>query len=291
MLAWLIVQKDHVDMIHSRMTCLIPLFSIGLMVASSQSLAASLAAHRAYYTLEVKRLDNESGLSSVSGRLAYEIKGSDCEGYAVSYRIANRFSRSDGTEPQESDFRLTSFETGDGLTLDVQETQFVNAEAKGKTRIKAKRNSLGGEASAELTGEENKSFKVNGDAMFPTVFQKRLLDLAMAGTTRDDSVVYEGNDGEKTQRVISFIGEKKTGKQLDDSIGQAEKDAFAKLSYWPVTMSYYAVDASGDVQPDYQTSFNMFENGVSTDMVLDYGNYALSGKLNKLEVLKQDACK
>jgi hypothetical protein len=290
MLDSLILQKDLITMFHSRMTRLIPLFSVCMMAASSGSIAASLAAHRAYYTLEAKRMDKESGLASVSGRLAYEIKGSDCEGYAVSYRIANRFSRSDGSDSQESDIRLTSFETGDGLSFDVQESQFVNAEVKTKIRVKASREALDAEATAELSGDETKSFKVDAAALFPTVFQKRIVDVALAGTTRDNTVVYEGTDGEKTQRVISFIGTKKTGLQIAD-VDEATRAEFAKLSYWPVTMSYYPMDASGDAQPNYQASFNMFENGVSTDMVLDYGSYALTGKLNKLEVFKTEACK
>jgi hypothetical protein len=290
MLVSLNFQKDLITMIHSRMTRLIPLFSVCMVVANSGTYAASLAAHRAYYTLEAKRMDKGSGLASVSGRLAYEIKGSDCEGYAVSYRIANRYSRNDGSEPQESDLRLTSFETGDGLSFDMQETQFMNAEAKRKSRVKANRAAVGSEADAALTGDESKDFKVNGEALFPTVFQKHLLDVAVAGATRDASIVYEGTDGEKAQRVITFIGTKKTGLQLAD-VEEATRADFAKLSYWPVTMSYYPMDASGDAQPDYQASFTMFENGVSTDMVLDYGTYALTGKLNKLEVFKQSACK
>jgi hypothetical protein len=35
----------------------------------------------------------------------------------------------------------------------------------------------------------------------------------------------------------------------------------------------------------------MLANGVSTDLVLDYGSYALKGKLEKIEMLKADACK
>jgi hypothetical protein len=278
-------------MIHSRMTRLIPLFSACLMVASSGTFAATLAAHRAYYSLEVKRIDKESGLASVSGRLAYEIKGSDCEGYSVSYRIANRYSRSDGSAPQVSDLRLTSFETGDGLSFDMQETQFVDAAPKSKARVKASRAAAGVEANAELSGDESKSFKVAAAALFPTVYQKRLVDQAMAGTARDVSVVYEGTDGDKAQTVITFIGARKTGMTLDDSIDKAARDEFAKLAYWPVTMSYYPIGAAGDAEPDYQASFNMFENGVSTDMVLDYGSYAMSGKLDKLEVFKTEACK
>ncbi len=278
-------------MIHSRMTRLIPLFSVCVAALAGNAAAATLAAHKAYYTLEVKRIDKSAGLSDVSGRLAYEIKGSDCDGYAVNYRIANRFIRNDGSDPQESDYRLTSFETGDGFSLDVQQLQFMNGESKVKARIKAARTALDGEVSADLSGDESKSFKVDGKAMFPSIFQKHLVDLAQAGKPRDDVLVYEGSDGEKTSRVITFIGTKKSGLQLENVSDDATKTTFAKLAYWPVTMSYYPVDTSGDVQPDYQASFNMFENGVSTDLVLDYGTYALTGKLNKIELLKQDACK
>ena len=236
-------------------------------------------------------MDKESGLAAVSGRLAYEIKGSDCEGYAVSYRIANRYTRGDGSPTQESDLRFTSFESGDGLSLDVQETEYLDAEAKTKSRVKASRAAPGDAADAELSGDESKSFTVDAAALFPTVYQKRLLELARAGTARDVSIVYEGTDGDKAERVISFIGAKKTGLQLDSAIDQVARADFAKLSYWPVTMSYYHLDASGDDQPYYQGSFNMLENGVSTDMVLDYGSYALSAKLSKLEVFKQETCK
>jgi EipB-like len=278
-------------MIHSRMARLIPLFSIGLLAQTGFSASATLAAHKAYYTLDVKRIDKASGLSAVSGRLAYEIKGSDCEGYAVNYRIANRFVRNDGSDPQESDYRLTSFETGDGLTLDVQQTQLMNGEAKSKARIKANRTALDGEVSADLSGDQTKSFKVDAKALFPTIFQKHLVDLAESGKPRDDVLVYEGSDGEKLSRVITFIGAKKSGLELENVSDEATKTTFAKLAYWPVTMSYYPVDAGGDAQPDYQASFNMFENGVSTDLVLDYGTYALTGKLNKIELFKQDQCK
>ncbi len=274
----------------SRTIRLIPLFSICFVMCGAGAEAATLAAHRAYYTLDAKRMDPESGLASVSGRLAYEIKGSDCEGYAVSYRMANRFTRGDGTEPQESDFRLTSFETGDGLTLDVQESQFANAKAEANSRVKARRDTPESAADGELSGDESKTFKVDAKALFPTVFQKKIVDVALSGASRDDSIVFEGTEGDKAQHVITFIGAKKTGYELA-GMDEATKAEFAKLAYWPITMSYYPVDATGDAQPTYQSSFLMFENGVSTELLMDYGTYALTGKLSKLDVFKTNACK
>ena len=57
-----------------------------------------------------------------------------------------------------------------------------------------------------------------------------------------------------------------------------------------MTVSYYDVDSKDDQPPTYSASFNMLENGVSTDLVLDYGSYALKGKLQKIEMLKAESC-
>ena len=37
---------------------------------------------------------------------------------------------------------------------------------------------------------------------------------------------------------------------------------------------------------EYQVSFDMYENGVATGLVLDYGEFALSGKLADLKMLE-----
>jgi hypothetical protein len=278
-------------MIHSRTTFLIPLFSAFLLANAVPANSANLAAHRAYYTLEAARVNKDSGLVSVSGRLAYEIKGSDCEGYAVSYRIANRFNRGEGSETQESDFRFSSFETGDSLSLDVQQSQFMDGTPKSKSRTKLNKPAKDQAAAGEISGDEAKSFTLTADVFLPTEFQKHIVDAAMKGTTRDTSVVYEDTNSDVAMRAISFIGSRKTGLKLTDVSGDLTADALAKLAYWPVTTSYYAVDASGDAEPSYQASFNLLENGISTDLVLDYGSYAMKGQLNKIELFKTDACK
>jgi hypothetical protein len=251
---------------------------------------ANLAPHRAYYVLEASRLDDKGGISAIAGKLAYEITGNDCEGYAVNYRIANRYVQGEG-DPQTMDIQLTSFESGDGLELDMRQKQFVNASLEAESRVKAKKPKDGSKGEGELEGKEKKSFDIDASAIFPTAFQKKLMDDAEKGETRSSSLVYEGSDDDKASRAISFIGAKKLGSTIATGADASTLDVLNKLPYWPVTVSYYAVDAKGDDQPTYSASFNMLENGVSTDLVLDYGSYALKGKLEKIELLKTDACK
>jgi hypothetical protein len=36
--------------------------------------------------------------------------------------------------------------------------------------------------------------------------------------------------------------------------------------------------------------FTLYENGVTNDLVMDYGDYALAGSLQKIEPLERPAC-
>ena len=56
-----------------------------------------------------------------------------------------------------------------------------------------------------------------------------------------------------------------------------------------MSVSYYALDGNPDT-PDYQVSFDMYDNGVASSLVLDYGDFALSGTLSDLKLLDKPSC-
>jgi hypothetical protein len=259
--------------------------SILVLLVSSSALAAGLAPHRAYYDLEAKRLNTGNNISAVKGKLAYEITGSACDGYAVNYRIANRILYADGGS-QVIDSQLTSWESGDGLQLDLTQKQFVDSKLNSESRIKVSKDTVSAPGKGEIRAAEVRPFATDAMAVFPTQYQIRIIDAAAKGASRDVSVLYEGSDDDKSVKAISFIGTLRKAGGLPD-----ENRDLATMSAWPVTISYYPLEVGGDEQPSYQASFTMLENGVSTDLVLDFGAYSLAGKLTKLELLKAEPCK
>ena len=50
-------------------------------------------------------------------------------------------------------------------------------------------------------------------------------------------------------------------------------------------MAYFS-DISNDPIPDYQAEFNLYSNGVITNLNLDYGRFVIETKLVKLEYIK-----
>jgi EipB-like len=264
--------------------------AIFVIAAAANASAASLAPHRAFYVLEAERLDDKGGITAIAGKLAYEITGNDCDGYAVNYRIANRYVQGEGS-PQTMDIQLTSFESGDGSELDMRQKQYVNGSLESEMRIKGSRSKDGGMGAGTLEAKENKTFDIDAAAIFPTAFQKQLMLDAEKGQTRSAAVVFEGSDDQKSTRAVGFIGSKKPMARLASGADAATLDGLNKLTFWPVTVSYYNLEAQGDEPPTYSASFNMLENGISTDLVLDYGSYALKGTLEKIELLKAETCK
>ena len=265
-----------------------PFIAFALMAGAPALAAPKISAHKAFYEFELKP-GKESTLLSASGRMAYEVAGSTCEGWTVNYRLVNDFKPSEGTG-RVVDTSSTSYETDDGLTFRYAQKEYVDNRLDAEKKIAVDRET-GKEGTGKATLPKPEDFAVQADAVFPMQHQHKLMAAALAGETRDSSIVYDGGDGAKTYRVITFIGAKKTA-TIETDKGDAA--SLAKLSVWPVNISYYAngVLEEGESQdtPIYQVSFDMFENGVAQHLLLDYGDFALEGKLINYEAVKATAC-
>jgi hypothetical protein len=72
----------------------------------------------------------------------------------------------------------------------------------------------------------------------------------------------------------------------------ARVPALSKIKRFPVTVSYFdAGKSKGEQTPAYTLGFELYENGVSRALRLDYGNFALRGELKSIEFLKPTPCK
>jgi hypothetical protein len=260
-----------------------------LLLAATAADAATIVPHRAIYDLRLARASEGAGLSNVDGRMAFEIMGSACEGWTVSFRMVNRFRPADGAV-KLLDTQSTSYESGDGLDLRYSQKEFIDNRLDQESRVRVSRRDAQGEGSGEIEIPAPKEFTVPAEALFPMRHQFKLMDAALAGESRDTSLIYDGSDGDKTFRAISFIGKRKDagGNARDKQNPEAAR--LAALPSWPMTISYYDVAGGEQDTPTYQIGFDLYENGVATGLVLDYGDFALDGELAKLELLDAEAC-
>ena len=107
--------------------------------------------------------------------------------------------------------------------------------------------------------------------------------------------VYDGSDtGEKLYDTLTVIGKAiapDEHKPTDAAAGQA---AFTGLTRWPVTISYFdhaVAEKSGEQTPVYAITFELYENGISRALLLDYGDFVLTGEMTSLEIKDAQPCK
>ncbi len=64
----------------------------------------------------------------------------------------------------------------------------------------------------------------------------------------------------------------------------------ASDAFWPVDIAYFDEAATGgeDV-PEYRISFKLHENGMSRDLVMDYGDFSMKGTLVNLSMFPAPA--
>ena len=126
---------------------------------------------------------------------------------------------------------------------------------------------------------------------------RRIIEAARAGKTILQFPVYDGSDnGEKLYHTLTVIGRAipPGGKPPDDAGGKIA--ALAKLTRWPVTISYFESESaskqqSGEQTPVYSITFELYENGISRALILDYADFSLTGEMTSLELKKTTPCK
>ena len=250
--------------------------------------AATVAPHRAVYDLSLMRANEGASLQSASGRLAFEVEGSSCEGFTVSFRMATRYRPEEG-EMTLIDTMSTTYEGPGALDFRHQMQEKVDGSLREDVRISMTRPAADAEGEGSISSKPGEPFTVPAGAALPMQHQLRLMALGEAGGGRDSSVIFDGSDGGKAFRAISFVGRQKPPGSIARDTENPKAAALKGVGSWPVTVSYFPLEGASET-PDYQVSFDMYANGIATGLVLDYGEFALSGTLTDLKMLEPANC-
>ena len=185
-------------------------------------------------------------------------------------------------QPQEGDRQLTETRTSTYEDLKGDDFRFNIATPIGKgdeVDGRAERDARGDVAVA-LTRPQPFKFNTETGVYFPTQHIEKVIEAARRGENIFLSRVYDASDdGRKMFDVTAIIGQPRQGPNSDKG---ARNTILNGLTRWPVALAYFPLDQS-DGLPDYVLSFDLYENGVSTSLRLDYGDFVLTGELTGIE--------
>ena len=165
-----------------------------------------------------------------------------------------------------------------------------NAESSGgseETDGVAKKNKIG-DVAIDLNKPKRGKLEYSGPILFPTDHLRKILQTAREGGKMLAARVYDASgDGSKRFDTLTIIGEPLKSEPQEKPF-QAE--AFRNLRRWPITISYFDLEQK-DQPPSYVLTLELFENGVTYSMKLDYGDFVLGAKTSSLTLLPPPKCK
>jgi hypothetical protein len=258
-----------------------------LVLADAACAARMLAPHRAVYDLALDSASDRSGITGVSGRMVYEFNGSACDGYTVTFRFVTRINTTDTTHV--TDQQTTTYEDGEGKIFSFVTKSYVDQSLDKEVKGTATREPSG--VKVELEKPELQNIDL-GRPLFPTQQLIEMLDKADVGDTFYETSLFDGSENaDRAMTTTVVIGKKAEGGKDDP-----EAPALASLDkekVWPVDIAYFDESKKGGEElPEYRISFKLHDNGITRDLVMDYGEFSMTGKLVNLKLFdaKPEAC-
>jgi hypothetical protein len=227
----------------------------------------------------------------MNGRMVYELTGSRCGGFAQSMRFVTRMTNQEGVD-QINDLRTTSFEDIAKHLLRFSSSQYENQKLSEASQGSAEPAKGATFTEVKLTKPAKKTVKLPSDIYFPIQHSLALMDAARAGKSVFLANLYDGSDkGEKFYETNAVIGAGSAPGSVPVPSKVANAAELGKLSSWPIAIGYFEPGpAQTDAVPSYELSFRFFENGVSTNLYIDYGDFAIRGELKELSFLEEEKC-
>ena len=248
--------------------------------------AAGLLPHRAVYDLELKDASDRSGIEGMSGRMVYEFTGSTCTGFTTNFRFVTRINT--GEDTRLTDQQTKTFEDTDKGEFRFETKSFTDEQMDKEIAGEAREDES--KVKVDIRRPDPRQLELVSSA-FPTEHMLEVIKNARAGKRFFETRIFDGSEnGDQSLITNTVIGPQQEPASAQEPDDASKAGDFATAAYWPITIAYFNEGGAGDTAPVYSMSFKLYENGITRDLTMDYGDFVLSGSLSKLEVLDRPNC-
>lgn len=245
--------------------------------------AAELASHRALYGMTLHFARSGSEISSVVGKMAVEWSRT-CAGWTFEHQslIDVTFNVRD---PVRLSTNATSWESLDGLQYRFSIRNLTNGKVTERVEGVAQLVASGGPGRVTFTAPKGRTMKLPAGTMFPARHSVELIALAARAPTMVTRTVFDGMSFDGAFQLSAALGAPVTR----GADGGKELQALAGRRYWPVQLAFFPV-ASPAAAPEHEVGMHMYDNGISDELLVSFGEFTVRARLSKLEILKPRVC-
>lgn len=238
-------------------------------VPPANAIAIELAGHKAVYELALDKA--RADVAGASGTMTYEVVDA-CDGWAVHQRLLMTITNRDGQDI-EMVSEYTTWESKDGKQLRFRMRQTTEQAVTTDVAGEAELDPSGGGV-ARYTMPEGQTRELGKGTLFPMAHTEAIIRAAMAGKRFITLPVFDGTGAEGAQDstvAVASWGGPQPGKW----------PVLSGLASGRVHVAFFDQSAATQ-QPDYEVSMRYWANGVADDLVMDFGDFSMRGKLTAL---------
>lgn len=256
--------------------------------AISAAELARIAPHKALYKIEMVQKRGGSQVLNIYGDMFFEWR-SACEAWSTDHRFNLNYEYPD-SQPMRITSDFTTYERFDGKSFDFHSRRRRDGEMYEQLRGRATLPKNGAEEGgrAVFTMPADLAFDLSPDTVFPMGHTLGVLRAIKDKQVFFDATIFDGSDTEGPTAVNAFIG-----KPADTSHVALDSVAIdAALLTSParhIRLAFFPLKST-EPDSDYEMSVILHENGVISDMYVEYKDFSVTQKLVGLESLKAESC-
>lgn len=258
------------------------LFSKGKI--SYEDAKQKLQPHKAFYDIDLVATRSGSPIVNISGKMFYEWKET-CDGWLTDHRFNLFYEYSDGPGMTiTSDF--STYESYDGKEFTFSARRKRNDELYQEFRGTSDFGKMGGKADFSIP--EDVEFDLSSKTNFPMRHTVKLIQNMANQKKFFNAVVFDGSDDEGPVEINAFIGDsQKAPEGLFEN--EAVEASLIKTPARKIRMAVFPQNSESAVS-DYEMDAIFHENGVISDMLVDYDDFSVTQKLVALEKIESMSC-
>jgi hypothetical protein len=247
------------------------LLALAAPLPAAAASASALTGQHALYNFTLSKLRTHD-ITGAAGQMSFDVVDG-CTGWGTTQHMTLIIRNVDGSlEKTVSDYM--TWETKDGKTLTFVTRESDNDGPEQVDEAGSATRNADGSGIVTYTAPSKVRYTLPAGTLFPMLHTEALLAAGDAGQSFIAPLLFDGTDTNGAQATFVTILRHRA----------AEKTAWPALdgiASTDVDIAFFA-RKSDDETPNFRTSMRYFENGVAADLVLDFGDFVMSGKLDRL---------
>ncbi|MGH1375347.1 MAG: EipB family protein [Alphaproteobacteria bacterium] len=281
----------------SKTQILLPLYCAALLgvfyphvsfAALDRAREAGLTPHKALYEIKLLSKKSSAKVSNIHGKMFYEWQPS-CDAWITNHRFDVTYEYIEAPAMRITS-NFSTYEAYDGKSFNFSSERKSEGILLEEIRGSVSVNDNGQVDEAVYTIPEDLVFDLPEGTLFPMAHTLGVLDKIKNGQKIYSVTLFDGSDNEGPVDVNSVIGKPRVFKK-DDKTTDIKHDidmAMVNAKGWNIRLAFFPLNTYESAS-DYEMSVLFHENGVISNMEVDYGDFAVTQKLLAVEPLG-DAC-